>query len=117
MLICQLANRFEPSATGARSMMKRILVIDESEMVRETLALILGRSFVVLKKPFGQGALSFENGDQGVDLLILGITPAFAAEVSNLLSFAMHAPFAVLFLVDSRSGTGGRLCGGSQGLG
>ena len=84
-------------------MMKRILVIDESEMVRETLALILGRSFVVLKKPFGQGALSFENGEQGVDLLILGITPAFAAEVSNLLSFAMHAPFAVLFLVDSRS--------------
>ena len=83
--------------------MKRILVIDESEMVRETLALILGRSFVVVKKPFGQGALSFENADQGVDLLILGITPAFAAEASKLLTFAMHAPFAVLFLVDSKS--------------
>jgi DNA-binding NtrC family response regulator len=83
--------------------MKRILVIDESEMVRETLALILGRSFAVVKKPFGQGALSFDNADQAVDLLILGITPAFAAEVSNLLAFAMHAPFAVLFLVDSRS--------------
>jgi DNA-binding NtrC family response regulator len=83
--------------------MKRILVIDESEMVRETLALILGRSFVVVKKPFGQGALSFENAEQGVDLLILGITPAFAAEASNLLTFAMHAPFAVLFLVDSKS--------------
>jgi two-component system nitrogen regulation response regulator GlnG len=83
--------------------MKRILVIDESEMVRETLALILGRSFVVVKKPFGQGALSLENADQGVDLLILGITPAFAAEVSSLLTFAMQAPFAVLFLVDSKS--------------
>ena len=83
--------------------MKRILVIDESEMVRETLALILGRSFVVVKKPFGQGALSLENAEQGVDLLILGITPAFATEVSNLLSFAMRAPFAVLFLVDSKS--------------
>jgi DNA-binding NtrC family response regulator len=83
--------------------MKRILVIDESEVVRETLALILGRSFAVVKKPFGQGALSFENTEQGVDLLILGITPAFAAEVSNLLTFAMRAPFAVLFLVDSRS--------------
>ncbi len=83
--------------------MKRILVIDESEMVRETLALILGRSFIVVKRPFGQGALSFENTDQGVDLLILGITPAFAAEASKLLSFAMQAPFAVLFLVDSKS--------------
>jgi DNA-binding NtrC family response regulator len=83
--------------------MKRILVIDESEMVRETLALILGRSFVVVKRPFGRGALSFENADQGVDLLILGITPAFAADASNLLTFAMHAPFAVLFLVDSKS--------------
>ena len=83
--------------------MKRILVIDESEMVRETLALILGRSFVVVKRPFGQGALSFENAEQGVDLLILGITPAFAAEASKLLSFAMQAPFAVLFLVDSKS--------------
>jgi two-component system, NtrC family, nitrogen regulation response regulator GlnG len=83
--------------------MKRILVIDESEMVRETLALILGRSFVVVKKPFGQGTLSFENAEQGVDLLILGITPAFAAEASKLLSFAMQAPFAVLFLVDSKS--------------
>ncbi len=83
--------------------MQRILVIDESEMVRETLALILGRSFVVVKKPFGQGALSFENGEQSVDLLILGITPAFTAESSKLLTFAMQAPFAVLFLVDSKS--------------
>ena len=83
--------------------MKRILVIDESEMVRETLALILGRSFVVVKKPFGQGALSFENAEPSVDLLILGITPAFTAESSKLLSFAMQAPFAVLFLVDSKS--------------
>ncbi len=83
--------------------MKRILVIDESEMVRETLALILGRSFVVVKRPFGQGALSFENAEQGVDLLILGITPGFTAESSKLLSFAMQAPFAVLFLVDSKS--------------
>lgn len=83
--------------------MKRILVVDESEMVRETLALILGRSFAVVKRPFGQGTLSFENAEQGVDLLILGITPAFAAEASKLLSFAMRAPFAVLFLVDSKS--------------
>ncbi|MGE5302962.1 MAG: histidine kinase dimerization/phospho-acceptor domain-containing protein [Alphaproteobacteria bacterium] len=83
--------------------MKRILVIDESEMVRETLALILGRSFVVVKKPFGQGALSLDDAEPGVDLLILGITPAFAAEVSSLLTFAMQAPFAVLFLVDSKS--------------
>ena len=31
--------------------MKRILVIDESEVVRETLGLILGREFAVTKRP------------------------------------------------------------------
>ncbi|MGZ8485759.1 MAG: hypothetical protein ACXW6R_17795 [Candidatus Binatia bacterium] len=33
--------------------MKRILVIDESAIVRESLALILGREFAVLKRPLG----------------------------------------------------------------
>jgi two-component system, response regulator FlrC len=82
---------------------KRILVIEESEVVRETLALILGREFVVAKRPFGKGALSFAETDRDVDLLILGVTPAIGREPSNLLRFADKAPFAVLFLVDSKS--------------
>ena len=82
---------------------KRILVIEESEVVRETLALILGREFVVAKRPFGKGALSFAETDRDVDLLILGVTPSIGREPSNLLRFADKAPFAVLFLVDSKS--------------
>jgi DNA-binding NtrC family response regulator len=82
---------------------KRILVIEESEVIRETLALILGREFVVLKRSFGQGALSFTDSDRNVDLLILGVTPTIGTEPSSLLRFADKAPFAVLFLVDSKS--------------
>ena len=82
---------------------KRILVIEESEVVRETLALILGREFVVAKKPFGKGVFPFTETDRDVDLLILGVTPAIGKEPSNLLRFADKAPFAVLFLVDSKS--------------
>jgi DNA-binding NtrC family response regulator len=82
---------------------KRILVIEESEVVRETLALILGREFVVAKRPFGKGVFSFAETDRDVDLLILGVTPAIGKEPSSLLRFADKAPFAVLFLVDSKS--------------
>lgn len=82
---------------------KRILVIEESEVVRETLALILGREFVVAKRPFGKGIFSFAETDRDVDLLILGVTPAIGKEPSSLLRFADKAPFAVLFLVDSKS--------------
>jgi DNA-binding NtrC family response regulator len=82
---------------------KRILVIEESEVVRETLALILGREFVVAKRPFGKGVFSFAETDRDVDLVILGVTPAIGREPSTLLRFADKAPFAVLFLVDSKS--------------
>jgi DNA-binding NtrC family response regulator len=82
---------------------KRILVIEESEVVRETLALILGREFAVAKRPFGKGAFSFGETDRDVDLVILGVTPAIGKEPSSLLRFADKAPFAVLFLVDSKS--------------
>ena len=71
--------------------------------MRETLALILGREFVVAKRPFGKGTFSFAETDRDVDLLILGVTPAIGKEASSLLRFADKAPFAVLFLVDSKS--------------
>src|SRR5919109_3231723 len=88
---------------AALTRMKRILVIDESEVIRETLALILGREFVVLKRSHGRGAFSFSEADNEVDLLILGVTPTLGMESSALLRFAARVPFAVLFLVDSRS--------------
>lgn len=82
---------------------RRILVIEESEVVRETLALILGREFIVVKKPFGHGSFTLADADRDVDLLILGVTPTIGKETTHLLQFADKAPFAVLFLVDSKS--------------
>ncbi len=83
--------------------MKRILVIDESEVVRETLALILGREFAVVKRPLGTAGFPLTEPHLDVDLLILGVTPAIGLEVTGLLRFATQAPFSVLFLVDSRA--------------
>jgi len=83
--------------------MKRILVIDESEVVRETLALILGRDFIVTKKPPGTRGIPFPEPGHDIDLLILGVAPAVGLESTSLLRFAAQAPFAVLFLVDSRT--------------
>ena len=50
-----------------------------------------------------KGTFSFAETDRDVDLLILGVTPAIGKEPSSLLRFADKAPFAVLFLVDSKS--------------
>ena len=83
--------------------MKRILIIDESEIVRETLALILGREFAVSKRSLGTQEFSLADTQNDVDLLILGISPQYGLEAASLMRFATQLPFAVLFLVDSKS--------------
>jgi DNA-binding NtrC family response regulator len=84
--------------------MKRILVIDESEVVRETLALILGREFAVVKRPLAaRGGQTFADVRDDVDLLIFGVTPQLGSQVAALLHLAAQLPFAVLFLVDSKT--------------
>lgn len=83
--------------------MKRILIIDESEIVRETLALILGREFAVSKRTLGAQGLSFADSQDAVDLLILGVSPQHGLEAASLMRFASQLPFAVLFLVDSKA--------------
>jgi DNA-binding NtrC family response regulator len=83
--------------------MKRILVIDESEVVRETLALILGREFAVSKRSLAEKGLPSPDAAHEVDLLILGVSPHHAQETGNLVQLARQMPFAVLFLVDSKS--------------
>ena len=85
--------------------MKRILVIDESEVIRETLALILGRDFFVVKKFFGTKGFSPADASPDVDLLIIGVNPALRSDAGKLLRFAAEVRCAVLFLVDSRSAT------------
>jgi DNA-binding NtrC family response regulator len=83
--------------------MKRILVIDESEVVRETLALILGHEFAVSKRALGSQGFFFNDTQSEVDLLILGVSPRFGLEPAGLKHFAAQLPFAVLFLLDSKS--------------
>ena len=83
--------------------MKRILVIDESEVVRETLALILGREFAVSKRPLGDKGLPSLDSAHEIDLLILGISPHHRLETVRLVQLARQLPFAVLFLVESKS--------------
>ena len=85
--------------------MKRILVIDESEVIRETLALILGRDFFVVKKFFGTKGFSLADASPDIDLLIVGVSPALRSDAGKLLRFAAEVRCAVLFLVDSRSAT------------
>jgi DNA-binding NtrC family response regulator len=83
--------------------MKRILVIDESEVVRETLALILGREFAVSKRSLAEKGLPPPDAAHDFDLLILGVSPRHGFETGNLVQLARQLPFAVLFLVESRS--------------
>lgn len=82
--------------------MKRILVIDEAEVVRETLALVLGREFTVIKRPPSSSELSFVESHEHVDLLILGVARAWIGQPASLLRYAAQAPCAVLFLVDTK---------------
>jgi DNA-binding NtrC family response regulator len=83
--------------------MKRILVIDESEAVRETLALVLGCEFSVVKRPPSSSELYFAEANEDIDLMILGVTPGWGAQTATLLRFVAQAPFAVLFLVDTKT--------------
>ena len=57
--------RYGSFMSGRPTQMKRILVIDESEVVRETLALILGREFAVSKRPLGPKAYLTRYGCRG----------------------------------------------------
>jgi len=83
--------------------MKRVLVIDESAVVRETLALILGSEFLVLKRPLETGVHALVRADENIDLLIYGVASPVAVDVSSLLRFAAQAACAVLFLMESKT--------------
>lgn len=82
--------------------MKKILVVDESRAVRETLALILGRDFVVIQRPYLEKE-SLAYSDEEVDLLIFGAPAALGGQPSILVRIASQLARPVLFLIDSRS--------------
>src|SRR6266498_2588721 len=83
--------------------MKRILVIDESEVVRETLALILWRELVVSNLPLGAKGLALSEIHEEFDPLFLGVSPRYGLDAAILVRFAAQLPFTVLFLVDSKT--------------
>jgi DNA-binding NtrC family response regulator len=82
--------------------MKRILIIDESEVIRETLALILGREFIVSKRSLGGQPFRVADAHDEIDLLILGIAPQWSLDGANLARLAAQLPCAVLFICDSK---------------
>ncbi|HUK40827.1 MAG TPA: sigma 54-interacting transcriptional regulator, partial [Candidatus Acidoferrales bacterium] len=83
--------------------MKRILVVDESDAVRETVALLLENDFAVLKSSAGLQELSVSGIARDIDLLIIGVAHNAVARASVLLDSAARNRFAILFLVDSKS--------------
>lgn len=66
--------------------------------------MILGREFSVVKQPLALGGVkALADARDGVDLLIFGVTPQLGSQLAALLHLAAKLPFAVLFLVDSKS--------------
>ncbi len=82
--------------------MKRILIIDESEVIREPLALILGREFIVSKRSLGGQPFRVADAHDEIDLLILGVAPHLGLDGANLARLAAQLPCAVLFICDSK---------------
>lgn len=66
------------------------------------MALILGSDFVIVKRSLTSSEFPIPDSPD-VDLLIFGVTPQLGAESTSLLRFAAQLPFAVLFLVESKS--------------
>jgi len=78
--------------------MKKILVVDASAAVRETIHLILGGDFAVVQKPSFEAV---DRNDPPTDLLIFGVSSALD-EPTDLSAVARRAACPVLFLIDAQ---------------
>ncbi len=83
--------------------MKRILIIDDAEIIRETVELILGHQYLVSKRALGGQPFRLADANETIDLLIVGVAPQFASEAESLARLSTRLPYAVLFLVDTKS--------------
>lgn len=82
--------------------MKHILVLDNSEAVRETMALLLERDFVVEKRPI-PSSFTLSEIPAPTDLVILGAPAGLRGHKKQLMQLASSAPCPVLLLVPSHS--------------
>jgi len=82
--------------------MKRILLIDLSQAVRETVALLLAGDYEVIRCDCAPESFLSTDGAAGVDLVIAGAGQvAWTAELARL---AARGKFGVLFLAESNAG-------------
>lgn len=82
--------------------MKRILVVEESEPVRETIALVLRRDFTVFHRSPLTDYRLLTSEEENIDLLVVGAPPGLGSGSPALHGIALRVPCPVLFLVDSR---------------
>jgi DNA-binding NtrC family response regulator len=80
--------------------MKKILVVDESQAVRETIHLVLGGEFSVVHRASLEPE-NFRAAADAIDLLIVGVPPASSLEPATFSHIAHRFSCPVLFLVDS----------------
>jgi CheY-like chemotaxis protein len=81
--------------------MKRILVLDDSDAVRETVALLLARDCSVETRAVGAQSLALATLEPKLDLVIYGVPRAMHSQWQRLVSEARRAPCPVLFIVDA----------------
>lgn len=82
--------------------MKRILVVDESRAVRETLGILLGSDFTVVKRPPLPGN-DLSLADEQADLLVLGVPQGLAENRAAVGKIAARVSCPALLLVDSKA--------------
>jgi DNA-binding NtrC family response regulator len=82
--------------------MKRILVVDESRAVRETLGILLGSDFTVVKRPPLPGN-DLSLADEQADLLVLGVPQGLAENRAAVGKIAAQVSCPALLLVDSKA--------------
>jgi two-component system nitrogen regulation response regulator GlnG len=83
--------------------MKRILVVDESQAVRDTIAFVLRHDFLVAERaPLADSRLLTPEETE-LDLLVLGAPPGLGSGSAALKKLAARAPCPTLFLVTSKA--------------
>ncbi|MBI2361468.1 MAG: sigma 54-interacting transcriptional regulator [Deltaproteobacteria bacterium] len=88
--------------------MKRILVVDESQAVRDTIAFVLRRDFLVAHRaPLADFRLLAPEETE-IDLLVLGVPPGLGSGSPALKIIAARVPCPLLLLVTSRALAQGR---------